>query len=158
MPYFQGDLTLCPECKYGVNGNSTCTIKRTSDDCGCPNGRPLPNLPKEKKPNKYRNNPCDYDGIHFDSEWERERYIELRLAERAGEISGLKVKPRYELIVNGVKICERGFYPDFEYISKDGIKVVEDTKSKATMTKVYQMKKNLLKALYNLDVKEIVKG
>lgn len=43
---------------------------------------------------------------------------------------------------------------DFSY-HENGILVVEDVKSKATKTPLYQLKKKLVKALYGIDVKEI---
>lgn len=47
---------------------------------------------------KYHNKPLDIDGMHFDSRGEFERWQELRLLERAGEISNLRRQVAYELI------------------------------------------------------------
>lgn len=40
--------------------------------------------------NKYRNNKVEYDGIIFDSKKEAQRYAELKLLERRGELWILK--------------------------------------------------------------------
>lgn len=48
--------------------------------------------------NKYRNRKVEFDGIRFDSEHERDCYAELKLMERAGEISDLKTQPVFKLV------------------------------------------------------------
>lgn len=47
---------------------------------------------------KYRNKKVEVDGILFDSKKEANRYMELKLLEKAGEITDLKRQVRYELI------------------------------------------------------------
>lgn len=49
------------------------------------------------KYNKYGNIKTVIDGIKFDSKRESERYLELKLLEKAGEISDLKLQPRFIL-------------------------------------------------------------
>ena len=77
----------------------------------------------------------------FDSKHELKRWNELKLLERAGEISDLKRQVKYELIpsqkING-KTIERSctYIADFEYIYK-GSKVVEYYSVKATDRKNY---------------------
>src|SRR5215469_17453847 len=99
----------------------------------------------EKKPSKYHNRKTLYMGIQFDSQKEENRYRELELLERAGEIQDLELQPRYDLIVNGHKL---GFYrADFRYKEvTTGTVITEDVKSPATKTAVYQLKKKLVKA------------
>ena len=48
--------------------------------------------------NKYHNKKIIYNGIKFDSIKEKNRYIELKLLERAGLIKNLKLQ--YELNYN----------------------------------------------------------
>ena len=48
--------------------------------------------------NKYRNKKCVLDGIEFDSKKEMRRYSELKLLERAGEISDLKIQVPFLLL------------------------------------------------------------
>ena len=47
---------------------------------------------------KYRSQKATYNGITFDSKRERDRYIDLLLLERAGEISELRLQVPFELI------------------------------------------------------------
>lgn len=47
---------------------------------------------------KYHNIPTAIDGIRFDSRKEANRFYQLRLLERAGEISNLRRQVEYELI------------------------------------------------------------
>ena len=99
--------------------------------------------------NKYRAIKAVVDGITFDSKKEARRYGQLKLLARAGEISELKLQPRFDLIVNG---CKCGFYKaDFEYI-EDGKRVVEDVKG--MKTPIYNLKKKLVKAIYGIDIFE----
>ena len=103
---------------------------------------------------KYHNHKTTHQGIRFDSQKEANRYQELLLLERAGEIRSIELQPRYDLVVNGHKI---GFYRgDFRY--KDvatGTVILEDVKSPATKTAVYRLKKKLVKALYGIEITEV---
>jgi hypothetical protein len=99
---------------------------------------------------KYRNQPITLDGISFPSKKEAARWIELRLLQKAGLISELRRQVKYDLAVNGVKIC--AYWADFVYIS-DGLVVVEDVKSEATKTPVFKLKSKLMKALMGIDVR-----
>lgn len=47
--------------------------------------------------NKYGAEPTEVDGIRFASKAEARRYQELRILERAGQITDLRLQPRYEL-------------------------------------------------------------
>lgn len=89
------------------------------------------------KPSKYRNIKTEVDGFTFDSRAEARRWHDLRMMERAGEIRGLVLQPKYPLIVNGVPIKNsrgrvRMMIADFAYITKENILVVEDVKGKDT--------------------------
>lgn len=98
---------------------------------------------------KYRNIPTTVSGERFDSKGEAARWQELKLLEKAGEISDLTRQVKYDLCVEGVKVCR--FVPDFEY-RKDGELITEDFKSKATMTPAFRIKAKLFKALHNREV------
>lgn len=101
---------------------------------------------------KYHNKKTTHLGIQFDSLKEAERYQELLYMQHAGLIRNIELQPRYDLIVNGKK-C--GFYKaDFRYEKNTGETVVEDVKSPATKTPVYQLKKKLVKAIYDIDIQE----
>lgn len=103
-------------------------------------------LPNE---HKYRAKRTEVDGITFASRMEAQRYTELRALEQAGEISGLELQPRYDLVVNGVKIGR--YVADFRY-REDGRLVVEDVKG--VKTALYRLKKKLVRALYGIEVRE----
>ena len=103
---------------------------------------------------KYRNQKTEHNGIQFDSRKEATRYQELLLMEKAGVISRIECQPRYDLVVNGHKL---GFYrADFRYEDvATGESILEDVKSPATKTPVYQLKKKLVKALYGIEIVEV---
>lgn len=101
---------------------------------------------------KYHNKQTILLGEKFSSRKEATRYQELLYMERAGLIRNIELQPRYDLIVNGSR-C--GFYKaDFRYEKNTGETVVEDVKSPATKTPVYQLKKKLIKAIYGIDIQE----
>lgn len=111
--------------------------------------------------NKYHAKKTEVDGIVFDSKRESERYKELKLLEKVGEIRYLKLQPKYDLVVNGQKICT--YKADFQYEGKIiesniiftpiGWKpFVEDVKG--VKTPVYRLKKKLMKALHGIDILE----
>ena len=111
--------------------------------------------------NKYHNVKWEMDGEKYDSQKEARRHAELKLLERAGEISNLRRQVPYELIpnqYNGKKLIERKveYIADFVYHdNKTGEDVVEDTKSKATKTPVYIVKRKLLLFRYGIKIKEV---
>lgn len=107
--------------------------------------------------NKYNNSKSVFDGRTFDSEHERDRYAELKLLEKTGKITDLKLQPRFELVPavkeNG-KTTQRAvtYKADFSYI-ENGELVVED--AKGVKTEVYKLKKKLMRAILGINVKEV---
>jgi len=99
---------------------------------------------------KYRNIKTVVDGIKFDSKKEAKRYQELKLLEKAGEITDLELQPRFNLIVNGKKIC--AYIADFRYTSRDKT-IIEDVKG--MRTPIYKLKKKLMKACLDIDIEEV---
>ncbi len=95
-----------------------------------------------------------YKGLKFDSKKELNRYLELEKLYKLGIIKDLELHPKYDLMVNGVKIGR--YTADFKYIHNDET-VVEDVKSKITKTRDYILRKKIL-ATYNPPVliKEII--
>lgn len=79
----------------------------------------------------------------FDSKGEYNRFLELQLLEKAGEISGLYVHPRLDLVINGVKIGR--YTGDFLYL-ENGKQVIEDFKGYQTAT--FKLRWKIAKALY----------
>lgn len=121
--------------------------------------------------NKYHNEKTIVDGIAFDSRKEARRYQELKLMERAGEITDLQRQVKYELIPaqyemgtrirgNHVSTVERcvekavNYYADFVYNDKmTGETVVEDVKG--MKTEVYRIKKKLMRWRYGIKIREV---
>lgn len=100
--------------------------------------------------NKYNAKRTFFDGIWFDSKKEAHRYQQLKLMLRAGKISDLELQPRYDIVVNGEKICY--YKADFRYI-ENGELVVEDVKG--MQTSVYKLKKKLVKACHGIEIREV---
>lgn len=98
---------------------------------------------------KYGNHKVTLDGIAFDSEKEAIRYAELKLLQRAGEISGLERQKRFELQpaftdASGCRHKPICYVCDFFYL-ENGQEVIEDVKSPATADNaVYKLKKKMM--------------
>lgn len=106
--------------------------------------------------NKYHNKKIEVDGERFDSRKEYNRWCELKLLERAGEITELKRQVRLEILPKQVvdgKVAERAAYyvADFTYKEK-GEPVIEDCKG--YMTDVYRLKRKLVLAKYGVQIRE----
>lgn len=112
--------------------------------------------------NKYKNKNIMVDGIEFQSIKESLRYKELRLLERAGLITDLKMQTSFELQPsfkrNGKTIRAITYKADFDYMTKDGRHILEDIKSPATAKdKTYIIKKKMLIYKYpNIEFREII--
>ena len=98
---------------------------------------------------KYRNIRTTIDGLTFDSKGEAARYVVLKRAADAGEITKLETQVSYRLEVNGQKVAV--YRADFRY-QVEGVEVVEDFKSRATMTPVFRLKSKLMKAVHGVDI------
>ncbi len=103
---------------------------------------------------KFRNQPVTVAGRRFDSKREAGRFGELLLLEKAGEISSIECQVRYDMVVNGRKICT--YVADFRYLDRDGRLVVEDVKSPASRTPAYRIKAKLMAALHGVEIKEVM--
>lgn len=123
---------------------------------------------------KYGNKKIKYNGEVFDSRKEARRWCELLLLQKAGDISELKRQVEFEIIPaqyeivkrvsktgkplkDGKKLVERRacYVADFVYRDKEGNIVVEDTKSEATKTKDYILKRKLMLFVHDVRIKEI---
>lgn len=103
-------------------------------------------------PSKMHNVRTAVDGIAFDSLDEAERYGELKIEEMAGIITNLEVHKPFPLVVNGIHVCD--YESDFVY-RRDGKLVVEDVKSKPTITYAYRIKKKLMLAIHGIEIQEV---
>lgn len=101
---------------------------------------------------KYRNHKTTVDGITFDSKKEAARYGELKLLERAGEISNLELQPEFELVPPQPGLRAVKYRADFKYTLKGGGKVVEDVKGKRTTE--YMIKKKLMAYFHKIEIFE----
>lgn len=104
-----------------------------------------------KKKNKYNANPREVDGIVFDSKKEANRYKELLMLLKAGEISMPKLQVEFQL--NGDGEFSYKYIADFVYTTKEGVRVVED--AKGFRTKEYKRKRRLMKKIHGIDIHEI---
>lgn len=109
--------------------------------------------------NKYHARKVTLCGETFDSQRECNRYCELAMLQKAGEISGLRRQVKYELIPAqkiGGKTVERAttYIADFVY-DEDGRTVVEDVKSPPTRTPEYKIKRKLMLWRHGIRVREV---
>ena len=143
---------------------------------------PIASHQVEAKAGKYHNTPTERiteDGnvIKFQSQKEARRYDELMLMRKAGTIRDLKLQPQFTLqesyvTPDGNRIRAIIYKADFSYeeqITTHFVEsrtnyhyddtswqfVVEDVKSKATKTRVYGMKKKLLREKFGIDIVEV---
>jgi len=111
---------------------------------------------------KYKNKKTVVDGLKFDSKLEARRYEELKLMERAGAITDLKVHPKFKLSCGDKPILVKSKgYPngrratytaDFSYLRGDEL-VVEDTKGMDTSES--RLRRAIVEAQYGIDVQRI---
>lgn len=130
------------------------------------------------KKSKYLSQKITRDGLTFDSLKEYRRFCDLRLLEKSGAITDLKRQVPFELIPAQYEEIPTGeFYrrgdrkgqpkfkrvcieqsvvynADFTY-TENGKTVVEDTKSSATKTKDYILKRKMMLYFHGIKIKEI---
>lgn len=118
---------------------------------------------------KYGNHRVFCCGQQFDSAHEAERFLQLSMMQRAGQITDLQRQVPFELIPTqrepdtvgvrgGIKrgrCIEKAcvYYADFVYIDKDGKKVVED--AKGVKTEAYKIKKKLMLYRHGIRIVEV---
>lgn len=100
---------------------------------------------------KYGAVKAERNGVIFASRKEARRYDELKLLEYAGVITDLECQPRFELQPKFVRDgkTERAitYVGDFSY-TEDGTRVVEEVKSSATRTAVFEIKRKMFLLKY----------
>lgn len=117
---------------------------------------------------KYNSRKIERDGMTFDSLKEYRRFCELRLLEKAGQVTDLQRQVKFELIpaqyepdtigkrggVKRGKLLERecSYVADFVY-TQDGKRIVEDTKG--FKTKDYIIKRKLVLWVHGISIKEV---
>lgn len=101
---------------------------------------------------KYHAIKTEYKGVVYDSKWEATKAFELDMLQRAGKIKDLQRQVRFILLDGytnnkGEKIRPVSYIADFVY-TKGNEKIVMDTKSPATRTAEYRIKKKLFEYKY----------
>ena len=98
---------------------------------------------------KYKNEKTQVDMYVFDSAKEAQRYRELKLLEKAKQISNLELQPRFLLQdsfrKNGKTYRKIEYVADFKYI-ENGRLIVEDVKG--LQTDVFKIKHKLFEKKY----------
>lgn len=100
------------------------------------------------------------DGIVFASKMEMNRYSQLKLLEKAGEIKDLQLQPRFELLPaferNGRHFQAITYVGDFSYWdSATKKRVVEDVKG--VETPIFLIKQKLFHYKHNMELRIITK-
>lgn len=122
-------------------------------------------LAKLNRPRKYRNVPTIVDGIKCASKLEAKRWGELKLLEKAGEITGLKRQHPIYLMCGAKPILMKSdryprgrhakYMADFHYLDlKKDRWIVEETKG--FETRLYLLKRALMQAM-GYEIQEIRK-
>ena len=114
-----------------------------------------------RKKNKYNAQGIylDFDGkkTFFHSKAEGERFKQLiDLRDIWKGITNLVLQPKFDCIVNNIKICQ--YRADFEYDTvltngAIGNRIIEDVKGQ--VTDIYKIKKKLVESLYGIKIIEI---
>jgi hypothetical protein len=115
--------------------------------------------------NKYGARKVKADGHTFDSQLEYARYQQLKLLERAGEITGLVVHPKYKLTEgytrprSNKKIQGVTYTADFSYVDlQQNWIVVEDIKSPPTAKKEgFILRRKLFEDKYDIPITVLMK-
>lgn len=123
---------------------------------------------------KYHSRKVTVDGITFDSVKEANRYKELKLLERAGQVHDLRLQVKFKLIPSQRELSlettatgkpkkgkllekEASYIADFVYKNKYGIQVVEDVKGykKGPAYELFVLKRKLMLWNHGIRVKEV---
>lgn len=108
------------------------------------------------RPHKFGAKRTEFDGISFASKAEALRYAELKILQRAGQISDLELQPKFPLIVNNQLIGT--YIGDFAYVDgRSHERVIEDVKSPATKTDLYRLKAKLVLAIHGVAIREVMR-
>lgn len=107
--------------------------------------------------NKYHNKEIVVDGIRFQSIKEATRWKELRLMERAGEITGLNRQLRIEIVPKTKLHRARYYVADFVYFDKaQGKTIYEDVKGykKGLAYQIFTLKRDILYWRHGIEILE----
>jgi hypothetical protein len=118
-------------------------------------GKKAAGVPQVKR-SKYRAIRTEVNGFVFASKREAARYRELLVLGAEGKLRDLELQPRFPIVLNGRTIAT--YIADFRYQTvpwdyEPVENVVEDVKG--MKTPVYNLKKKLVEAQYNIQIREI---
>lgn len=111
-------------------------------------------LPSKKKPNKFNASKTTVDNITFDSKREAAYYSELKIREKAGEVTGVEMQRPFALL-GGNGMLMATFKADFCFWDNTAgrFRCID---VKGFDTPVGKLKRKMMKGLLGIDV-EIVK-
>jgi hypothetical protein len=93
------------------------------------------------------------DEILFDSKGEMSRYAHLKLEQRAGLITDLRLQPAYPVYIRDQLFTT--YTADFAYY-RDGVEIIEDVKTSGTRAEPsYRLRKKAAQLYYGIEVQEI---
>lgn len=101
--------------------------------------------------NKWNARKVRLDGYVFDSIVESERYQELKMMQRAGQIASLTVHPKWPIEISGIRVCFVEL--DFKYLDNNGDWRYEDVKGKDTA--MSRLKRRMVEAAHEITVEVI---
>lgn len=119
----------------------------------------LRDSPAPRQLRKYGNKPTTIDGLRFDSRAEANRWLALRMLERAGEIRDLRRQVRYVLVPKQARPSggierEAAYVADFVYVDAATERtIVEDVKGAAP--DVWVLKRKLMLHVHGIEVLEV---
>ena len=108
------------------------------------------------KRNKYNAIKTEIDGIIFHSRKEAARYSQLKIYEKGGLITDLRLQVPYELIpklvINGKTERAIKYIADFVYYDTvHKVEICEDVKG--MITDIFKIKYRLMKLIHSVDIK-----
>lgn len=138
----------------GPHGIAAFTVTMHIMTCGAlftPDNRAI----EAPKRSKYRNVKVQVDGLSFDSKHEAQYWQELRLREKAGEITGLLRQVPFDLVTvnaEGDRLVVATYIADMAF-NENGQMVVAD--AKGYRTQIYALKKKWLALQFGIIIREV---
>jgi len=110
------------------------------------------------KKNKYSAKKVELDGFKFDSKKEAKRYSELKLLQRAGSLTDLKLQVPFEIVPKTEKFRAVKYIADFTYrVPGHENLFCEDVKGmrKGAAYKIFKIKQKIMYYKLGIEVFEI---
>ncbi len=135
------DNASCGSCIYFTDCNKLLHVeKETQRECSLFSGKKA----------KYNNQKAVIDGHTFPSQKEANRYMELKMLQRAGVVTSIELQPEFMLkdgfVKGGKKFLPIKYRADFRVTYRDGHIEIEDTKGYGT--KEFAIKRKLFEDRY----------